>query len=160
MKISEIDGAEDVESLLSIVSTHTDDAEQLRPARKQLLKELGEVRTNRHFYVGLENGTVVAMIQLVLNNADNDPELANGEDIAHTHNLQVRSELQGRGIGRRMMEFVEEKAREMGKKTLTLGVDDSNERAAGLYRKLGYRLFKEEPGRVDSEKCLFMRKSV
>ena len=59
-----------------------------------------------------------------------------------------------------MMAFAEDKARQMGKLSLTLGVDDSNERTVDLYRRLGYVVFKEEPGRTPDEKCLMMRKSL
>jgi len=64
--------------------------------------------------------------------ADNDLEQTNGKDIVSVHNLQVRSELQGQGIGRKMMAFIEEKARELGNKTITLGVDNTNSRAIDL----------------------------
>ena len=59
-----------------------------------------------------------------------------------------------------MMAYIEDKARNMGITTLTLGVDDSNERAIDLYKKLGYEVFKVEPGRIPEEKCLAMRKSL
>lgn len=160
MKINEVTNSDAVESLLSIVSTHINDAEHLAASKKQLLQELGEVQHNRHIYIAYENEIVVAMAQLVMKNADNDPELANGIDIAHVHNLQVRSELQGRGIGKRMMAYIEDKARALRKTTLTLGVDDTNERAIGLYHKLGYKQFKTEPGRTPDEECLVMKKSL
>ncbi len=160
MKISEVTSLEDIESLMSIVATYVKNAGYLEVSRTQLLRELGEVHGNRNIYIATENGMVVAMVQLILNNADNDPELANGINIAHAHNLQVRSELQGRGIGRKMMEFVEEKAQVLGKTTLTLGVDDGNDRAIELYKRLGYRVFKEGPGRTPEEKGFDMKKSL
>ena len=160
MKISEVTNLEAIELLLSVVETYVKDTEHLETSRKQLLQELNEAQDNRHIYIAQEGDVVVAMIQLILTNADNDPEFANGRDIAHAHNLQVRSEFQGRGIGLQMMEFVEEKARAMGKTSLTLGVDDGNERAIGLYKKLGYKVFKDEPGRTSDERVLCMRKTL
>ncbi len=158
MTISEISAPEDLDSLVSIVATYGASGAELESARTQLAHELSEAGDNRLFYIGVEETAVVAMIQLVLRNADNDPELANGKDISHIHNLQVRSELQGFGRGLRMMTYVEDRATVLGFNTLTLGVDDFNQRAIGLYHKLGYEVFKTEPGRIPQESCLCMRK--
>jgi len=57
-----------------------------------------------------------------------------------------------------MMAFVEEKARKMGKKILTLGVDGSNIRAIEFYKKHGYEVFKELPRRLSGEIVYGMRK--
>ncbi len=46
--------------------------------------------------------------------------------------------LWGRGLGRRMVEQVESKARELGVAALDLKVAASNPRAIALYRKMGY----------------------
>ena len=160
MRINEITDTCDIDSLLSIVETYSKTTEQLKLSKKQLLEELSEAGDNRLIFVGLKDDVIVAMIQIILKNADNDPDLANGKDIAHVHNLQVRNDLQGKGIGQQMMAFAENKARQMGKTLLTLGVDDYNERAIYFYKKLGYEVFKEEPGRLPKEKCLVMRKSL
>jgi len=160
MKIREITNIDNIDILLSIIETYTTDTEQLQASGKQLLEELGEAGDNRHIFIGEENGVVVAMIQIIIKNADNDPDYANGREIAHVHNLQVRKNLQGQGIGLQMMEFIEEKARQMGKKILTLGVDDCNNRAIRLYKKLAYEVFKESPGRFPEERVLSMRKEL
>ena len=44
-----------------------------------------------------------------------------------------------RGVGRRAVEFVEKKAREMGVHALHLEVDPGNEPALELYRRTGYQ---------------------
>ncbi len=160
MVISEIIDIGDIDLLLSIAETCSNSAEHLESSRNQLLKELGETGDNRHIFVGFEDEVAVTMIQIVLKHVDNDPDLANGEDVAHIHNLQVRSDLQGKGIGQQMMAFVEDNARQMGKVTLTLGVDNDNERAIHIYKKLGYEVFKVGPGRTSEEKCLCMRKPL
>ncbi len=100
------------------------------------------------------------LIQIVLQNADNDPELANSNDICHIHNLQVRKDCQHQGIGRKMMEYVEGHAKELGKKILTLGVDGDNSRAITLYKKRCYHIFKEEAGRTVDEKLYLMKKEI
>jgi len=160
MPIREITDTAAIDSLVAIVATYDGNSEKLAEVKKQLLKELSLAGIGRRFYIFEKDDTIAAMIQLVLDHAENDPELADGREIAHVHNLQVRKELQRRGIGRGLMEFVEKAARGMGKKVLTLGVDDGNERAIKLYKKLGYETFKIEPGRTADEKCFVMRKTL
>ncbi len=46
----------------------------------------------------------------------------------------------GKGIGRRMVGFIEEEARRLGLNRVWLRVWDCNPRARALYEKLGYRL--------------------
>jgi len=160
MEFKELEDVKNVDSLLSIVKSYSRTTEQLKPARKQLQQELSEANDNRLIIAGFNDDTIVAMIQLVLKNADNNPDLANGNDIAHIHNLQVRNDLQSQGIGRKMMAFTESKARQLGKKVLTLGVDDRNKRAIKFYDKLGYEVFGEVEGHVPEELCYLMRKML
>ncbi len=133
MIIKEITDVRDVDLLLPVVETYSYTAEEMEIIKTQMLAELSEAGDNRHIFIGLEDDAVVAFIEIILKNADNDPDLANGKEIAHVHNLRVRHDLQGKGIGRKMMAFAEDKARQMGKQCLTLGVDDTNWRAVNLY---------------------------
>jgi len=123
-------------------------------------RELQEIGSNRVIFRGMRSGRAVSTVQLILQNADNDPELANGMDAAHFHALWVSKDLHRQGIGERMMMYCEEYARSRSFILLTLGVDDSNPAALRLYQKLGYSVFKEEPGRNPSEKLLLMRKGI
>jgi ribosomal-protein-alanine N-acetyltransferase len=54
----------------------------------------------------------------------------------------------GRGLGRRMMEFLHEAAAERGAKKIRLTVDESNLAAIRLYTSLGYTLIPDESGRL------------
>ena len=156
----EIDDSSAVEAMLAIWASFPHTAEAVAGKKQQLLKELSESGDNRRLFLGRVDGEAVAMIQIVLKNADNDPDLADGKTVAHLHNLQVRADLQRQGIGTQMMALAEEEARKMGKATITLGVDDTNPGAIRLYRKLGYVNFKTEPGRMPDEKCLLMKKAL
>ena len=149
-----------IDLMVGISSTHSEQPEQMEGSRKQFLIELSEIGSNRYIYGAFVENQPVAMIQLVVNNADNDPEQADGDKIASAHNLQVDRSFEGRGIGTRMMAFVEDHARTLGKETLTLGVDDINSRAIELYLRMGYEQFKVEEGRVPEETCLIMRKAL
>lgn len=159
MKIRELT-EDDIDLMVKIAATYAKDPEQLDGIRAQFSKELSELGANRHIYGAFIENKSVAMIQLVVNNADNDPEQADGKTIASTHNFQVHKSFQGQGIGAKMMSFIEDQARKLGKKTLTLGVDDVNSRAIELYLRLGYEQFKIAEGRVPEESCLVMKKQL
>lgn len=151
---------DDIDLMVDIAVTHSDGSEQLDRIRTQFQKELSELGSNRYIYGAFIEDKSVAMIQLVLKNADNDPDQADGNTIASAHNLQVDKSFQGQGIGTKMMSFIEDQARKLGKKILTLGVDDINLRAIELYSRLGYKHFKTGEGRVPEEFCLIMKKQL
>jgi ribosomal protein S18 acetylase RimI-like enzyme len=52
--------------------------------------------------------------------------------------LYVEEKYRGQGIGRRAMEFVEERALEMGANVVHLEVDRGNTPALELYRRTGH----------------------
>ncbi len=160
MKIIEIRDIDDVNELIKIASTYPKTQEESLAVEKQLQIELSEAGDNRHIYVCYDNDVCVAMIQLILKNADNDPEYANGKDIAHVHNLQVRKDRQNEGIGKLMMDYIEDKAKEMGKRVLTLGVDSDNERAIKLYKNRDYKIFRKDKGRTPDEWGYAMKKEL
>jgi ribosomal protein S18 acetylase RimI-like enzyme len=64
--------------------------------------------------------------------------------------LYVAPEFRRRGLGRLAMEFVEERAREMGVNAVHLEVDRENQPARELYRRSGYA----DPGRYLMTKWL------
>jgi len=57
---------------------------------------------------------------------------------AFVDELYVEEKFRRRGVGRRAMEFVEERARELGVNAIHLEVDRGNDAALGLYRRTGY----------------------
>jgi len=160
MKINEIAGEEGLGLLRSILGPL-----RLEPGAHEAMlatfrRELEEVGDNRIICVGEVDGETVATVQLILKDADGDPELADGRTIAHVHHLRVRQNRQGKGFARRIMADVESRAKALGFGTLTLGVDDTNGVARELYRSLGYVEFKAEAGRSPGETLLLLRKST
>lgn len=123
-------------------------------------RELKEIGTNRVVLVGTFEHLPIATVQLILQNADNNPELANGRDIAHVHGLWVRKDFQRRGFAIKMMVRCEVLAKERGITLLTLGVNDYNEGAIALYKKLGYSTFSEAVGRTSQKRLFLMRKQI
>ena len=159
MKIIDIKSG-DISLLLSIVKTHIKNNKQLEAIKKQLRQELDEIGDNRIISIATIENKTVAMIQLIMKKADNDPELADEKDICHVHNLQVRKDFQKQGIGRKMMDYVEAQAKQLGKKVITLGVDGDNARAIKLYKNRNYEIFKEEEGRRAGELLYLMKKEL
>ena len=53
--------------------------------------------------------------------------------------LYIEPQYRRQGIGRRAMQFVEERALELGVNVIHLEVDRGNDAAEGLYRRAGYR---------------------
>lgn len=72
-----------------------------------------------------------------------------GEPHAHVEALALEPRAEGLGLARQLMARAEEWARSRGYRRITLNVFDTNTRAAGLYRKLGY-----EPETVHYHKSL------
>lgn len=54
--------------------------------------------------------------------------------------LETRAELRSQGVGKQLVEALEERARARGQDRVHLAVETSNERATALYRRLGYQV--------------------
>lgn len=80
----------------------------------------------------------------------------------HITNLAVIPEWQGQGIGRLLLELLEQVARLENVASLSLEVRVSNERAKTLYRKMGFEALriKKNYYHGDGEDALDMHKSV
>ena len=80
------------------------------------------------FYVGTLDGRIVAMGAL--------KRLT--DDRAEICRMRVHPDLQRRGLGTRILSKLEERAREMGFRTLTLETTAGQVAAIGMYAKAGY----------------------
>jgi ribosomal protein S18 acetylase RimI-like enzyme len=58
--------------------------------------------------------------------------------LLNVHDIGVLPEYRGRGVGLRILQAIEAKARALGCCKLTLEVREDNDRARGLYRKFGF----------------------
>ncbi|HXA46356.1 MAG TPA: ribosomal protein S18-alanine N-acetyltransferase, partial [Burkholderiaceae bacterium] len=59
-------------------------------------------------------------------------------DEAHLLNIAVRRELQGQGVGRILLEYAVELARDKGMQSILLEVRPSNDRAVIVYERFGF----------------------
>ncbi len=66
----------------------------------------------------------------------------------------VEKHLEGRGFGKKLLRFSEERAKALGMNKMCLEVSDLNQNAIGFYRKMGYAISKRA-----SEHSCFMEKN-
>jgi ribosomal protein S18 acetylase RimI-like enzyme len=65
-------------------------------------------------------------------------ELLSHAPSAHLEILVVRGDAEGQGIGRALVESIEQTVREYGAESITLHTFSTNARARGLYERLGF----------------------
>ena len=65
-------------------------------------------------------------------------ELMSHEPSAHLEAIVVAEAARGTGLGKRLLQNAEQRARDAGARTMTLHVFGNNERARAVYRKSGY----------------------
>jgi ribosomal protein S18 acetylase RimI-like enzyme len=95
--------------------------------------------------VALEDGAIVGSLTLELDGRIGDTrrgKLAPGE--AHIRMLGVAPDSRGRGIGRRLMDEAEARAREAGKTFVTLHTTGLMQTAQAMYRARGYVRIEDE----------------
>ena len=93
---------------------------------------------NNDFYVYEEDGKIVGAIGL-----DKDFPIHNSCGIIF---LAVLKEEHRKGIGKKLVQFIENKAKENGNERIFLYTGDDNTSAQGFYLKLGYEKINEFPG--------------
>ena len=97
----------------------------------------GEIASgNRLVFVYKINGEFIGEGALVLDTGDPDYTIS-GQRV-YVSRMIVKKEYRGRGIGSEILEFLINKATEMGFSEMTIGVDKVNENALHLYRKYGF----------------------
>lgn len=69
--------------------------------------------------------------------------------LINVHDLAVDGRHRNQGVGRRLLERVEAKARELRCCKLTLEVQENNRPAQALYRSLGFGSLPQQPGAGD-----------
>ena len=91
---------------------------------------------NRNVFIYKINGEFIGEGALVLDTGDPDYTIP-GQRV-YVSRMIVKKEYRGRGIGSEILEFLINKAKEMGFFEMTIGVDKDNENALHLYRKYGF----------------------
>ena len=100
-------------------------------------KWLEEIKNgNRLVYIYKINGEFIGEGALVLDAGDADYTIPDKR--VYVSRMIVKKEYRNRGIGSTILEFLINKAKEMGFSEMTIGVDKDNKNALHLYRKYGF----------------------
>ena len=91
---------------------------------------------NRNVFIYKINGEFIGEGALVLDTGDPDYTIS-GQRV-YVSRMIVKKEYRNRGIGSEILEFLINKATELGFVEMTIGVDKDNENAMHLYRKYGF----------------------
>lgn len=95
-----------------------------------------QVKIKKHeFYLAIDNKKEAGFISL--GRDEKDPS------IFILHKIYVLSEMQGKGVGKKLLDFTIEKSRELGGKFLQLNVNRFN-KALQFYEKHGFNVILEE----------------
>lgn len=79
-------------------------------------------------------------------------------DVLYVDNVAVRPELHGRGLGRRLLAFAEERALDLGLPALRLITNVMMKKNIALYERLGYVITSVEP--IGPREVVSMRKTL
>ena len=104
-------------------------------AADKLEKELSD--PNVAYYLAEEDGIPVAYLKLVLNSIFKGHEEKSALEVER---IYIRRSATGKGIGKQLMQFSLEKARELKKEIIFLKAMDSSTGAIAFYQQQGYRL--------------------
>ena len=125
---------------LKIIDYGTKEYEQVLKLRDEILRkplglnfsqeELEKERNNMHM-AAYEDDQMLGCCMLV----EEDPQTVRLRQMA------VVDDVQGKGIGRALMQFAENLARDRGYKRITM---HARKNAVGFYEKMGYKKFSEE----------------
>ncbi|MBQ4122353.1 GNAT family N-acetyltransferase [bacterium] len=91
---------------------------------------------NRLTYIYKENGEFLGEISLVFDACDKDYTIKDKR--IYLSRLVVKKQLRRKGIGRKLVEFIIEVAKNMGYNELSVGVDLCNYAALKLYTEYGF----------------------
>jgi ribosomal protein S18 acetylase RimI-like enzyme len=122
----------------------------------EMQRELNEA--SNYFYFARYNGEVVGYVKL---STAKIPQLPN-EEILEICRIYVLKDKLGKGVGKALMELSTGLAKQLGKKTIVLGVWEHNQRAIAFYKSFGFEKFGEHIfmlGR-DAQTDWLMKKAV
>ena len=127
------------------------------------------LRGQRIMLVAVSGQRLVGQVFIQLSSTET--RYADGYSRAYLYSLRVRPELQGQGLGTRLLSTAEAMLRSRGYTTAVIAAGKDNPGAFRLYERLGYRSFADDPGvwyfqdvngvqQVIEEPCWVMEKDL
>ena len=98
----------------------------------------------RFILVATTNDFPVGMVIIQLQS--NERKVADGVTRAYLYSLRVMEMFRGKGIGTRLIQEAENVITDRGFQWATIAVAKDNHSALRLYERLGYHIFKDDPG--------------
>lgn len=111
-------------------------------------------------FVAELDGEVVGTITLYTEPYDSSPDWYRREDVGWFGQFAVEPSLQRKGIGRKMIEFIESRARERGLMEIALDTSEKASHLIAYYQKMGWRVVDETQWEVTNYRSLILSKSL
>jgi len=118
-------------------------ANSLREEIDRIADYYGEKRGS--FWVAVAGTKIVGVFGL---------ERSSASDAMELRRMYVEPDVRRRGVGRKMLQFAEEKCRRMNIRWLDLSTSELQREALSLYRNSGYQLVREEVAVTASNKTV------
>ena len=91
---------------------------------------------------------------------DDAPDWYHRPDVGWFGQFGIEPTLQGKGIGKQMIDFIEERAVELGLSELALDTSEKAEHLIQWYKRLGWRIVEETDWSVTNYRSLVMSKTL
>ena len=128
-------------------------------ATHQTPEETRERCERGYSYVALIDGRIVGTITLYDRHTDDVPWYSR-PDVGYFGQFGVEPELQGKGIGRRMLRMIEERARELGLRELALDTAEGAHHLVEWYGREGYRIVAHHSWNVTNYRSVIMSRTL
>jgi len=115
---------------------------QFRRVYRQTFEDA--LRGQRVMLVAVSGARLVGQVFIQLSSTET--RYADGYSRGYLYSLRVRPELQGQGLGTRLLSSAEATLRARGFTTAVIAAGKDNPGAFRLYERLGYRSFADDPG--------------
>ncbi len=100
------------------------------------------------FYFAMKHHKIVGYLKLNFDDAQTD---VNDDHALELERIYVLKDYQGKGYGKRFLDFVIKLANQKVKNSIWLGVWNKNVRAIAFYETLGFKIFGSHPFAMGSE---------
>jgi len=130
------------------MATHQDDAE----TEKRLSKGIS--------YLAFHKEKIIATVTLYYNSETHQAEFYNRKEVAHFGQFGVDPKYQKKGIGNKIMDIIETKAKNSGASEIALDTAEGAEHLIRFYEKRGYKFIQYVQWDVTNYRSIIMSKKL